>query len=79
MAVTEFHYDSADKYNWNNLDRYICENEKENSQLNEVNIVCKKEYTLGGRFSRGKFSANQMSRWKQKSSNNFYFFEVELI
>ena len=34
--MTEFHFESADKYNWNNLDRYICETEKENSQLNEV-------------------------------------------
>lgn len=39
VSVTEFHFESADKYNWNNLDRYICETEKENSQLNEVVIV----------------------------------------
>ncbi|XP_057295818.1 GATOR complex protein DEPDC5-like isoform X1 [Hydractinia symbiolongicarpus] len=35
VAATEFQYEAAVKYNWNNLDRYICETEKDFSQLNE--------------------------------------------
>ena len=31
-----FRYQDIDKYNWNNVDRYICETEKEYNQLAEV-------------------------------------------
>lgn len=35
-ATTEFAYDSSNQYNWNGVDRYICDSEKEYSELTEV-------------------------------------------
>lgn len=76
VSVTEFHFESADKYNWNNLDRYICETEKENSQLNEVVIVTS-NVNVFSHHEKSDITSICVSDTTLQSSPSNYFLSVQ--